>query len=270
MKKILFLFAFFIFGMLANQALAVVTPLPSSGQATPTKVTPTPSTNAITQIDQQISSLKDKIASRVAQLKLVEKKGIVGTVTDVSATQITLKDSNGNIQFVDVDELTSFSSPSVKSNFGISDITKNMLLGVLGLYNKESRRILGRFVDVTIIPQHIDGAISDVDKKNFTITVVQNDGKQQTVEVEDVTKIISYDSTTGTVKSGFSKMTVGERVYAVGYPDKQDTTQLIGSRVIIFPNLPVNPIIANTLPATPTASASPTLVAPTTSPLKIK
>ena len=266
MKKLFLLLTLFMFAFAANHAFAAVTPTPTKSA---TRTSPTPSTNAITQIDQQINNLKDKIASRVAQLKLVEKKGIVGIVTDVSGTQITLKDINGNTQFVDVDELTSFSSPSVKSNFGISDISKNMNLGVLGIYNKESRRILGRFVNVTILPQHITGAIADIDKKNFTITVTQDSGKQQVIEIEDVTKVASYDSTTGTVKSGFSKMIVGERVYAVGYSDKQDTTQLIASRVIIFPSLPVNPSIANTLPETPTAPVSPTF-APTMNPLKAK
>lgn len=228
--------------------------------ATTTKPTPTPTgSQSITQIEQQINNLKDKIASRVAQLKLVEKRGIIGTVTDVSETQITLKDIQGNIHFVDVDELTSFSSPTKNSNFGISDITKNMTLGVLGLYNKDSRRLLARFVTVTVVPQHITGAIAAIDKKNYNVTVVQNDGKQLVVEIEDITKTTSFDKTTDVTKSGFSKMTTGERIYVVGYPDKQDTTQLIASRIILFPNLPINPAIGNAMPQpTPTDTPIPT------------
>ena len=50
------------------------------------------------------------IASRVAQLKLVEKRGIIGTVTNVTNTQITLSDIQNNTRFIDVDELTKFTS----------------------------------------------------------------------------------------------------------------------------------------------------------------
>ncbi len=220
--------------------------------------TPTPNQAITTQIEQQINDLKDKIASKVAQLKLVEKKGIIGTVTDSSSTQITLKDQDGNIHFIDVDELTQFHS-SGNTTFGISDVTKNMTLGVLGLYNKDSRRILARFVTVLLLPRYIHGAIAGIDKTNFTLTVVENDGSQLVAEIEDVTKTNAYDSATGITRSGFSHLQVGQRIFVVGYPDKQNTKEIIVSRSIIFPSLPINPAIGTVLPVLPTATLSPTI-----------
>lgn len=248
----------------SQTAFAAITPTPTK---TTSKATPTPSSNgSVTQIEQQINNLKDKIASQVAQLHLTEKKGFIGIVTDVSETQITIKDNDGNIHFVDVDELTKFDSPSAKSNFGISDITKNSTIGVLGIYNKDSRRLLARFVDVLTFPKYIRGAIAAIDKPNFTMTVVQNDGTQTTVEIEDVTKTLSYDKTAGSVKAGFSKAQVGERVYIVGFPDKQDPKQLIASRIILFPTLSINPNIGSVAPITPTAATPSATVAPTKKP----
>lgn len=247
MKKILLYISIFsLFSCIAPIAFAV-SPTPSKS---------IPSQAVTTQIEEQINNLKDKIASRVAQLNLVQKKGIVGTVTDTSETQITLKDAAGNIHFIDVDELTKFSSSSNK-NFGMSDITKNSTLGVLGLYNKDSRRILARFITVLILPQYIRGAIAGVDKTNFTITVVKNDATQITIEVEDITKMTSYTSSAGSTKSGFSKIQTGERVYVVGYKDTQNLKQLIASRIILFPSLPINPAIGTLLPATPTNTPIP-------------
>src|ERR1035437_5362298 len=75
---------------------------------------PTPTTNP-----SLLQKVANEIASKTAQLNLVEKRGIIGTVTDVSGTQITLSDLNGNTRFVDVDELTKFSSTSSNS-YGIS------------------------------------------------------------------------------------------------------------------------------------------------------
>src|SRR3990167_5640769 len=99
-------------------------------------LTPTPDDKAQAIKEQLITN----IASRVAQLKLVEKRGIIGTVTNVTNTQITLSDIQNNTRFIDVDELTKFTSAKSKETFGISDITKGTTLGILGLYNKDSRR----------------------------------------------------------------------------------------------------------------------------------
>ena len=127
MKKLLiFLFLVALITIYSPISLAVVT------KATPTK-TPTPTEGSL---QQQVNELKSKIASKVAELNLVEKKGIYGIVTDTSDTQITLKDLNGKTKFADVDELTKFSS-SNNDSFGISDVKKGMTLGILGLYNKK-------------------------------------------------------------------------------------------------------------------------------------
>ena len=83
--------------------------------------TPTPEDKIRELRDQLITN----IASRVAQLKLVEKRGIIGKVISVTSTQITVADVHGVTRFVDVDELTKFSSPASKAAYGISDIAKD-------------------------------------------------------------------------------------------------------------------------------------------------
>lgn len=194
-------------------------------------------------LDQKINELKDRIASRVAQLNLVEKRGILGTVTDSSDTQITLSDLLGNVRFIDIDELTKFSSPSAGNSFGISDIKKGQMLGILGLYNKESQRILARFVDVEDIPEIVHGAVSAIDDKNYTITVSTKSGENVKVDIETTTKTFSYSKNTDLVSSGFSKITNDEHIIVVGFPDIKNNKLLIGSRIIVFPDIPKDPTI---------------------------
>jgi hypothetical protein len=186
-----------------------------------------------------LEKLGNEIASKTAQLNLVEKRGIIGIVTDSSSTQITLTDTNGNTRFVDVDELTNFSSASSKS-FGISDVTKGTTLGVLGLYNKQSRRILARDIEVeTAFPIIVFGEISAIDKVNFEITVAKENGGKTVIEVEDITKINSF--TDGIlVKSGFSKTQIMQTVSVTGFPDKQDANKIMASQIIILPNVQLN------------------------------
>jgi hypothetical protein len=193
--------------------------------------TPTPTTDS-----SLLQKVANEIASKTAQLNLVEKRGILGTVSDVSSTQITLSDLNGNIRFIDVDELTKFSSSSSNS-YGISDVTKGTLLGVLGLYNKQSRRILARDINVeSAFPNIIYGAVADIDKVNFEITIAKENGQKVVVEIQDVPRTSSFSA--GTLsKSGFSKTQTGETIVAIGFPDKQDSHKILGTRVILLPDI---------------------------------
>ncbi|MDP3726953.1 MAG: DUF5666 domain-containing protein, partial [bacterium] len=206
-------------------------------------VTPTPSSEVTKKQDvfnNQVSDLKERIASRVAQLKLVEKRGVIGTVSDLSDTQITLSNLQNNTQFVDVDELTKFASPSAKESFGISDIKKSDRLGILGLYNKQSRRLLARFVQTLKMPKTIHGAVASVDEKNFIVEVATLEGNK-TVDIENITKTFSYTKEDGLSKSGFSKIKENQRIMVVGFPDIKDKSRFIASRIILFTDIPKNP-----------------------------
>ncbi|OGH23624.1 MAG: hypothetical protein A2958_02520 [Candidatus Levybacteria bacterium RIFCSPLOWO2_01_FULL_38_13] len=189
-----------------------------------------------------IDNLTSKIASRVAQLKLVEKRGIIGKVTDASSTQITTVDLLGNTRFVDVDEFTKFASSSSKT-FGISDIEKGSKLGVLGLYNKDSRRILARFVEVLNLPEILHGVISEIDSENFALSI-KTEKNNFSIDVETSTRTFSFDSKEGElVRSGFSRLKIGQNIIVVGFPDLKEESKISATRIIIFPDIPGNPKI---------------------------
>ena len=63
---------------------------------TPTQKVPT--SDEIEKISDKVDELKDKVASRVAQLKLVEKRGIVGVVESVSDIQDNLNALQGALK----------------------------------------------------------------------------------------------------------------------------------------------------------------------------
>lgn len=236
-KNIINILVLISFLIPSNFAHAAITPTSSPS------VTDAPKTPTSEALNNQINQLKERIASRVAQLKLVERRGMIGTVTEVTDTQITVNDVLGNTRFADVDELTKFSSPKTSGSFGISDIAKGSKIGILGLYNKQSRRILARFVDVMNPSKTVSGIVFGINSDNYNFTVVSEDGKQTEVEVETVTKTSSYTKGAGLSKSGFSKIKEGERIFVVGFSDTKDKNKFIASRIIIFPDLPNNPKI---------------------------
>ena len=205
-------------------------------------------------VDQQINDLKNKVASKVAQLKLVEKRGVIGKVTDVTNTQITISDINENPIEIDVDELTDFSSSNI-SSFDISDIKKGMEISVLGLYNKDSERLLARFVDETTIPVFLQGVITQKDSANYTVTLSTQGGTAYLVDIENVTKTLEY--TNGDLsESGFSKLPNMVNAIVVGFPNSKEKDRITAGRIITFPDSPKDPKVP-IIQASPSSSPAP-------------
>lgn len=205
-------------------------------------------------IENTIDDLKNRVASRVAELNLVEKRGTVGRVTDVSGNEITLSDVHGNTRFIDVDELTKFSSED--EDFGISDIENGDELGITGLYNKDSRRILARFVNAISLHELIVGAVSEIDAENFSITVISEEKKNFTVDVETLTRTFSYEEGE-LVKSGFSRIKLSENVVIFAFSDTNDENRFTASKLFHFPGIPPNPNIPSVQNLSPQTTTVP-------------
>jgi len=242
MKKTILLIAGLLFFVVINTAYAAATP------------TPNPTGSA--QLNSQINQLKDKIASQVSKLNLVEKRGIIGTIQSVGNNQITLTDPQGQTRYVDVDEITKFSSAS-NTTFGLSDLKKGMLISALGIYNKESQRILARYIDTEIVPTRYAGEITGIDGKNYQLTIMTTEQKTVKVEIDTTSTVNSYTTGGELTKYGFSKLTVGDRVFVTGYPDKKDATLIIADRMIVYLDAPKDASIQIVTP-TPAATVAPT------------
>lgn len=249
MKKIFALFTVLFLTVFSGTAHAV-TPTPSAAPSNSEKSALSEKLNA------EINNLKEKIASRVSELNLVEKRGLLGTVTEVSGNQITITDLGGKTRFIDVDEITKFSSPGSKT-FGISDITKGKKITALGLYNKQSKRLLARFINTSVDPVYVTGTVGTLDNKNFRIILLGDNSKQNNVDVETTTKIFTYTKEDGLTKIGFTKLNQGERGFVMGYPDKSDPTLVVAERIIVVPSLPKNANVVIPEQAQPTTAKKP-------------
>lgn len=95
----------------APTSLFAATTTPTPKQTTPSpKPTLTKAEQDASESAEQdtIEKIKEMVASKVSKLNLVEKKGVLGTVKDVSNTQITIETPTKTQRFVDIDELTKF------------------------------------------------------------------------------------------------------------------------------------------------------------------
>jgi hypothetical protein len=225
--------------------------------AAPTDPESTASSESAGQkLNQQINQLKERIASRVAELNLVEKRGIIGTVSQTSGNQITITDMADKTRYIDVDEITKFASDDSK-DFGLSDLVKGTKISIVGLYNKQTQRLLARFIEEYTTPVYLSGRIADIDRKNFAITVVSENQKHTKADIQTTTVTSTYTKEDGITKAGFSKLNIGDNAKITGFPSKDDPEIIAATRVLILNELPANPkIIIPELPndedATPT------------------
>jgi len=199
---------------------------------------PTPEITSEEKEQDAIEKIKNLVASRAAELKLVDKRGILGVVKRSSSSQIVIEDHKRNQRTIDIDELTKFVSS--KASFGISDIKEGDKISAIGFYNKDTRRLRASFISLSAnIPIDIEGVITSSNSREFTLTVVDTNGKTRTTNVETSTRTNVWEDNSFT-KSGFSKILVGQRVLVIGFEDLKDKDTINASRIIHFVDLPLS------------------------------
>lgn len=215
-------------------------PIQSFAQTKP-KTTPTPTPESLKDEGiEQIQKIKDIVASKVAELNLVEKRAFTGIVTTSSTSQITIKDKGGNQRIIDIDDLTKFEGDDDEA-FGISDIKSGDSLVFLGLYNKDTKHLLARQIKKsTNLPILFSGIVGSIDEENFQIEVVTEENKKIKVDIEKSTKTSSYTKGEEVIKSGFSKIQVHERVLIVGFNDPENKDTVNASRILHFVDVPAS------------------------------
>lgn len=228
MKKLLFIIFIFAFLIIPSISFAQTPSVKDEDES------------ATDEIESKVDLIKDKVASRVAELKLVEKRGVVGVVESVNDDEIWIRDLNDKTRIIEVDELTKFSSN--EGSFDLTDIDKGTKISAIGLYNKDSGKLLARFVNETSIPLFLNGVITDKDDEEFTLSLSTEGEKKYTVDVEKITKSFSYsDGELQTI--GFSNIDSLKNALIIGYVDPKDSNRITASRIIIFPDVPKNPRI---------------------------
>lgn len=245
MKKI-FVLGFIILGLILlkteNVKAAVATP---SGTVTPTSVR-----------SEQITQLKDRIATKVAELKILAPQVVVGTIKTLSDQKIvmTVNDEDLSIDISDDTTLLQFDQDQNKKTLKIAGLETGQKILVWGNLNKETNIMTADTVVARDFPLVFVGQIKSVDKKNYQF-LVSSDGKDlpYLFDVNPPTKIAVLANDNSTAKIGFSKLLSGQIVYVYGFVgDKTKTGQVLLSakRIIVLSQPEVTP--------TPSATPTPT------------
>ncbi len=217
----------------------------------------TTNTTASPSADQKLENLKDRLASAASQLQQSQKRAVFGTVTATSVSTITVETPTKGIKVELADSVkVAQIIKGKRTNLTTDDVSKGNVVTVFGDYDSALDLLKGSVIFIQgAVPSRISGAISAVDKKNYTITVTTADGTAMIVDIETVTKNILWDKANGTSKGAFSKYIVGDTVFILETPEKT-ANRVSAIRVLDIGNLSG----ATTTPTlTPVSSPSATL-----------
>ncbi len=222
MKKILFLtiLLFCFFTSLTFAQTITLTPKPTSNE------------------EKAVENLKEKVASKVEELRKKNNKAIAGFVLEIKDNLIKIKTLNKKDYQVKLDDLltkyfkiTGASQKEIDKN----NIEKDDYLIVTGLLNDKEITANSVFIDQPYIVE--TGKIIEIDKENYNIKVIGSDKTTYTLSIETTTKqqIINI-KTLEIERIGFSKLIVGDYVHFVAKTEngKTDNTYSV-EKILVVP-----------------------------------
>lgn len=241
--------------------LLIVSTFPKSSFSitiTPTaKPLETPTPTPINLLDklEKIKLLKEKVATKVAQLRMSEKSAIFGTVTEVEDEVILLSSPKEKEISVTINEDTAYFTVDAngkRDNTTLSKIKETNTLTVFGYLDKPQKTMEAKYIYVTQVPHiHLIGKIADIDRKNFTITLKTIAQEEWIIDIETYSKTQDYTKEKKIEKGGFSKLILNDVIHVTASLNTKEKNRASALRIIKFVQFSSTDLI-------PTTSLSPT------------
>lgn len=185
---------------------------------TPTSTTSSQLSPTTIADDLDIQNLKDKIATKVAELtKDKNNKAISGLVKSINNNLIIIINENEEEYEVKPDDVISKYyqiSGVTKKEIKFNDLKKDMFLIVTGVLNDKTITANTVYVDEMFLVK--SGKVTLIDKEKFSLNIVTTEKDTMTLEIETSTKQYMLNVKTLDVeKSGFSKIKEGDTIHFV-------------------------------------------------------
>lgn len=196
-------------------------------------VSPVLAQSATTSTEKRIEELKDRIATKVAELSQTQRRAIFGTVKSVSVSTATIETQTKDIKIELTDDIKIFQMLKGKrTQLSIDDLSKGDVVTVFGDYDATLDLLKAKVIFIqAALPSRIAGKVTEIDKTAFAVTVKPQDAPTVTVDIEKSTKTNIWDGKSIT-KGGFSKITVGDTVHVVGSAVPKKENRINADRIL--------------------------------------
>lgn len=241
-------------------AVSLTCPPPAFAQTPAATATATP--KAV--VNEQLEELKDRLATKVAELRDIVRRAVSGTVKTVSISSATVETKTKDIKIELGDDIVvSQMINGKRTELAIDDLAKDDRVTVFGSYDATLDLLKAKaiFIESSRVLERITGTVADVNREEFTIVVQTPEGTAITVDIEKATKTVVWTKADGVAKGGFSKILTGDTVHVVGTLVPKQENRISALRILDIGNLS-----GDSKPAavTPTDTASPSATAKVT------
>lgn len=245
-------------------AFVILTLTLGSGVGAATTSTP----SATPDVKQkQIDDLKERLATKVAELKATQRRAIAGSVKSksISTIMVETQTRDAKIELTDDIKVIQYLKGN-RTKLTLDDLEKGDNVVVFGEYDTTLDLMRAKVIFIqSPSPLYVSGSVTEVNKNDFSLTLSTFAGRGVIVDIEKSTKTILWSRSAGLTKGGFSKINVGDTVHIVGTPLPKKENRVSAGRILNLGNLTGTPTPAPTEEVKASPSATPKAT-PKTSP----
>jgi RNase P/RNase MRP subunit p29 len=205
--------------------------------------------------DEKVKNLKEKLATKVAELRESQTRGFYGEVAALTKNSFTLDTMSGEVK-VRFSEDTTIETGGKTGE--IADIKNSSFASVLGLYEPENKQLTARVIILDSKPTYVYGELSAIDKENAALTV-KTVNNTMVIDYEKTTISSEYQGEEKIAKSGFSRLVAGDLLHIWISPSEEDNERNQANRLLRIPALVLgisNEATPSTSSATPSAKTT--------------
>lgn len=188
------------------------------------------------KVNQAIKNLKEKIATKVAELSKKNKRTITGLVKNKEEKNLQILFENKNYSINTDDLMTKFYQITGNSQKEITlkEINKDDYLIILG--SEIDNLINADFIYKQEQYLVETGKITEINKNDYSVSVITNNKIEYILDVELKTKQLMMDiKTFQALTTGFSKLKIGDNIHFISYQPKTKTNRVSLIRYLIIP-----------------------------------
>lgn len=214
-------------------------------QTTTPKATPTPTKSGPTN-QNKIDDLKERIATKVAELRQTQRQAIAGTVSDISLSTISIETQTKEVKIELTDDISVYQTiRTIRTKRTIDDIDKGDFVVVFGDFDSSLDILEAKLIYIQATPpERISGTVTDVDEAAFTFTATAGGNRKVVVDFEKATILNVWANVGGVAKAGFSKIAVGDSIHVLGTAVPKKENRLSAIRILDLGNLTGAPTAA--------------------------
>lgn len=222
--------------------IAIIFLLPVGIIAAQAEESPTvTTTESPTPKNKQVEDLKERLATKVAQLSQSERRAIYGTVKATTISTLTVETATKNVKIELTDDIKVFQILKGKrTELKIDDVAKNDVVTVFGDWDTAVEVLKAKVIFIQNSSndlERVSGVISEVKKSDYTITIETSDGKTYVIDFEVATKTSLWSKDKGIEKGGFSKLTPGDTIFVFGTAVPKKENRISALRILNIGNL---------------------------------